>query len=77
VSVDVARQLVTLASRTRALDDASLPEGASTRMLIYAATLIAGGMDAASACRIGVIQPLTDDPDLSAALIAVAAGIVG
>ncbi len=73
VSVNVAQRLVTLAERTRtlALDEPSLPEGASTRMLIYAATLIAGGMDAASACRIGVIQPLTDDLDLVAALMAV------
>ena len=71
VGLDVARRLVTLAVRTRALDEPSLPEGASTRMLIYAATLIAGGMDTASACRIGVIQPLTDDLDLITALMAV------
>lgn len=77
VNRGVAQQLVTLAGRTRKLDDSSLPEGASTRMLIYAATLIAGGMDAPSACRIGVIQPLTDDTDLSAALMAVVAGVFG
>ena len=65
---DVAEKLVTIAARTRVLDDPALPEGASTRMLIYAATLIAHGMDALAACRIGIIQPLSDDADLCAAV---------
>ncbi|MGF6780271.1 CbbQ/NirQ/NorQ/GpvN family protein [Paraburkholderia sp. GAS334] len=77
VSAEVAQKLVALGARTRALDDPALPEGASTRMLIYAATLIVGGMDEQSACRIGVIQPLADDADLCAALMAVVAGVFG
>jgi nitric oxide reductase NorQ protein len=77
LNVETARKLVTLGARTRTLDDPALPEGASTRMLVYAATLMAGGMDAHSACRIGMIQPLTDDPDLGAALMAVAGSIFG
>ncbi|MFM0229902.1 CbbQ/NirQ/NorQ/GpvN family protein [Paraburkholderia sediminicola] len=77
VSAEVAQKLVALGARTRALADPALPEGASTRMLIYAATLIVGGMDEQSACRIGVIQPLADDADLCAALMAVVAGVFG
>lgn len=67
----LARQLVELGARTRTLAAAALQEGASTRLLIYAATLIAGGMDARTACRVAVIQPLSDDADLCAALSAV------
>ena len=74
---EVAEKLVTIAARTRVLDDPALPEGASTRMLIYAATLIAHGMDALAACRIGIIQPLSDDTDLCAALTAIASGVFG
>jgi nitric oxide reductase NorQ protein len=73
----VAEKLVTIAARTRLLDDPALPEGASTRMLIYAATLIAHGMDALAACRIGIVQPLSDDADLCAALMATASGVFG
>ena len=68
-------RLLTLAQAL--LDDPALPEGASTRMLIYAATLIAHGMDALAACRIGIIQPLGDDADLCAALMATASGVFG
>jgi nitric oxide reductase NorQ protein len=77
VSLEIARKLVTVGARTRTLDDPALAEGASTRMLIYAATLMAGGIDAHSACRIGLIQPLADDTDLCAALMAVVGSVFG
>jgi nitric oxide reductase NorQ protein len=77
VSLEIAQKLVTVGARTRSLDDPALAEGASTRMLIYAATLMAGGMDAHSACRIGLIQPLADDTDLCAALMAVVGSVFG
>jgi len=75
VSNEVASKLVAIAAGIRVLDDPALPEGASTRMLIYAATLIARGMDAHAACRIGIVQPLTDDADVCAALTALASGV--
>jgi nitric oxide reductase NorQ protein len=36
----------------------------STRLLVYAAQLIAKGIDPQSACRMALVRPLTDDPDM-------------
>jgi nitric oxide reductase NorQ protein len=36
----------------------------STRLLIYAAQLMTQGVDAAAACRMALVTPLTDDPDM-------------
>jgi nitric oxide reductase NorQ protein len=43
-------------------------EGASTRLLIYTAALMQGGIDAKEACRSAICLPLTDDSDLLATL---------
>jgi nitric oxide reductase NorQ protein len=40
----------------------------STRLLVYAATLIAGGMGVDRALQAAVIEPLTDEPDVQVAL---------
>jgi len=60
--------LVRLAGHIRALSGMDLEEGASTRLLIYAATLIAGGMPLERALEAAVIEPLTDEPDIQQAL---------
>ena len=57
----LAGQLVTLGEKIRNIREHGLTEGASTRLLIYAAQLIAGGISPVSACRAAVCQPLTDD----------------
>lgn len=67
----LARQLVTLAHALRALEDHELEEGASTRLLVYTATLIRSGFDPVSACRAALIEPLTDDEETCAALMEV------
>ncbi|MDH5206781.1 MAG: CbbQ/NirQ/NorQ/GpvN family protein [Hylemonella sp.] len=64
----LAARLVELARRTRALRQRGLDEGASTRMLIYAAHLIRDGVDPRDSCDITMTQALTDDPDLTDAL---------
>ncbi len=64
----LAAQLVRLAGMTRGLRESGLAEGASTRLLIQAARLTRQGVDVTAACRSGVIQSLTDDPDLLAAM---------
>jgi nitric oxide reductase NorQ protein len=64
----LAERLVALGSGLRALKDHDLDEGASTRLLVYAATLIRSGMTASEACRAALIEPLTDDPETIAAL---------
>ena len=64
VGADLARQLVQLAGRIRNIREHGLAEGASTRLLIYAARLMAGGIAPIDACRMAVGQPLTDDERL-------------
>ncbi len=60
--------LVRLGGHIRNLSGMDLEEGVSTRLLIYAATLIAGGMGVEKALEAAVIEPLTDDPDIQIAL---------
>jgi nitric oxide reductase NorQ protein len=48
-----------------------LDEAVSTRLLVYAAKLVASGMAARTACRVALVEPLSDEPDTLAALMAV------
>ncbi|WP_240484647.1 CbbQ/NirQ/NorQ domain-containing protein [Pseudoponticoccus marisrubri] len=72
-----ATALVRLAGRIRALSGLDLEEGVSTRLLIYAATMIAGGMAVERALEAAIIAPLSDDPDTQQALRDLAAVIYG
>ncbi len=58
-----AAMLVRLAGKLRGLKGQDLEEGVSTRLVIYAATLIAGGMAVERAIHAAMIEPLTDDAD--------------
>lgn len=62
------KPLIRLAGHIRALSGMDLEEGVSTRLLIYAAQLIAGGMKIEQALQAAVIEPLTDEPDVQTAL---------
>ena len=73
VSTDVAHKLVGIAERARNLKGHGLDEGISTRMLIYAGSLIAQGVPAQAACRVALVRPITDDPDMRDALDAAVA----
>ncbi|PIE57650.1 MAG: AAA family ATPase [Desulfobulbus propionicus] len=64
----LAASLVKLARMTRGLKDSGLPEGASTRLLIQAGKLMHSGIAVQDACRVAISEPLTDDPELRAAL---------
>ncbi len=66
-----ARQLVKLGHTFRALKEHDLDEVPSTRLLVYAAQLIRGGMDRITACRIALVEALTDDEQTAAALLEV------
>ena len=63
-----AGALVELAGRVRRLRDRGLAEVPSSRLLVATARLISGGIDPARACRVALMAPLTDDPDLLAAI---------
>jgi nitric oxide reductase NorQ protein len=73
--LDAARvgQLVTLAGQLRRLAGYDLEEGVSTRLLVYAAKLMAAGMAPHLACRTALVEPLSDDAGTLAALSAIVA----
>ena len=64
-------QLIELAHALRVLKDHDLEESASTRLLVYAATLIKSGCDPIEACRAAIIEPLTDEEETVEALMEV------
>jgi nitric oxide reductase NorQ protein len=68
IKPDIAEKLVKLAHMTRSLKDSGLAEGASTRLLIQTAQLANSGINIHSACKAGIVESLTDDPELIAAL---------
>jgi nitric oxide reductase NorQ protein len=63
-----AAKLVKIGQAGRNLKGHGLDEGISTRLLVYAATLIKRGVDARDACRMALVRPITDDADIRATL---------
>lgn len=76
VKRSTAVALVELARRTRNLKEQGLAEGPGTRLLVSAARLIADGIPPVEACRSALVGPLTDDPDLIAAISDLATAIL-
>lgn len=64
IEAEVANNLVQIAHRARNLKGHGLDEGISTRLLVYAGQLIAKGIEPVAACRMSLVRPLTDDPDI-------------
>lgn len=64
VSREVAEKLVRLGGKVRNLKNHGLEEGVSTRLLIYAGTLIKQGVPHAQACDVAIARPITDDVDM-------------
>ena len=73
----LAKRLVSIANAFRALKDHDLEEVASTRLLVYAATLIKDGCEPTLACRAALVETLTDDPETAVALREVIAATFG
>ncbi|MCU9848825.1 CbbQ/NirQ/NorQ/GpvN family protein [Defluviimonas sp. WL0024] len=71
------RSLVRLAGKLRGLKGQDLEEGVSTRLVVYAATLIAGGMGVDRAIRVAMVEPLTDDEDVKRGLLDLATAVFG
>jgi len=63
-----AAALVELARRVRRLRDQGLAEAPGTRLLVSTARLVASGIPIAEACRVALVGPLTDDPELAGAI---------
>jgi nitric oxide reductase NorQ protein len=77
LAADRVCPLVALAGRLRALKGQDLEEGVSTRLIVYCATLICAGIPVMDAVLAGMIEPLTDDADVKAALLDVARAVIG
>ncbi len=72
-----AKALVRLAGGIRNLSGMDLEEGVSTRLLIYAATMIAKGMPVDRALQAAIFEPLSDEPDVQQALRDIASAVFG
>jgi nitric oxide reductase NorQ protein len=68
VSTEIASGLVQIAVTSRNLKGHGLTEGISTRLLVYAASLIRDGADVREACRMALVEPITDDADIRGTL---------
>jgi nitric oxide reductase NorQ protein len=60
----LAAKLVKIGATARNLKGHGLDEGISTRLLVYAAMLIKGGVEPRDACRMALVRPITDDADI-------------
>ncbi|QFQ86235.1 AAA domain-containing protein [Paracoccus kondratievae] len=69
--------LVRLAGKIRGLKGQDLEEGVSTRLVVYAASLIAGGMALDRAIEAAMIEPLTDEAEVRRGLRDLVAAIFG
>jgi nitric oxide reductase NorQ protein len=68
IDAALAERLVKFAQMTRNLKGSGLDEGASTRLLVHAGKLIAGGIEPVKACQSAIAQAVTDDADMLAAM---------
>jgi len=65
---DLAAVLVAIAQRSRNLQGHGLDEGASTRMLIHAGRMVRAGLPLEAAVQSSIVLPISDNPDIRAAL---------
>lgn len=72
-----AGALVRVAGHVRKLSGMDLEEGVSTRLLVYAGTLMIAGMPVDRALEAAIVAPLSDEPDVQQALRDLAAAVYG
>jgi nitric oxide reductase NorQ protein len=77
LSEDRVKNLVRLANKLRGLKGQDLEEGVSTRLVVYAATLIQQGMAVDRAILAAMIEPLTDDADVKRGLLDLVTAVYG
>ena len=64
IDKDTATDLVKIGQKVRNLRGHGLEEGVSTRLLIYAAQMIAKGISPIEAAEVAICSPITDDREL-------------
>ena len=72
---ETADSLAKLGVKIRNLKEHGLQEGASTRLLIYAALLISEGISARRACQVAIVWTLSDEPELQRSIEEVVSSI--
>jgi len=68
LEMSVAKKLVGIANKIRNLTELGLTETVSTRLLVDAAKLIHSGLPKRLAVRVAVVEPLTDDLEITDSL---------
>ena len=68
IAPDLALELAGLGEKVRNLKASGLEEGVSTRLLIYAARLVRGGVAARAACSAAITRALSDDLETQRAI---------
>ncbi|WP_142635255.1 CbbQ/NirQ/NorQ/GpvN family protein [Ruegeria faecimaris] len=77
LALERCKPLIRLAGKLRGLRGQDLEEGVSTRLVVYAATLIAQGMSTDRAILAAMIEPLTDDEDIKRGLLDLVTAVFG
>jgi len=73
VDPEIAAKLVKIAEKVRNLRTHGLEEGVSTRLLVYAGQLIAGGVEPLAACASTICKPITDDVEMQRSIVEIIA----
>jgi nitric oxide reductase NorQ protein len=73
----LAATLVRMGQASRKLRSHGLKEGASTRLLVYAASLVQAGVPLPEACEATLVHSLTDDAELARALQELVRSVLG
>ena len=68
IDEDSAKKLVNIGNKIRNLKEMGLTETASTRLLVDAAKLIKSGLPKRLSVKVAVVEPLTDDEEVTQAL---------
>jgi nitric oxide reductase NorQ protein len=75
VDGDIAMKLAGLGQKVRNIRGQAMVEGASTRLLIYAAMLIAEGLPARRAVELAVVHSVTDDAEIRRSIREIASAL--
>jgi nitric oxide reductase NorQ protein len=71
VAPALAHQLAVVGDKVRNLREHGFEEGVSTRLLVYAAQLAAGGIEPRRACDVAIARAVTDDAEVQQAIAAI------
>ncbi len=68
IGTEDAKRLVLIGNKIRNLTELGLSETVSTRLLVDAAKLIHSGLPKRLSVKVAIVEPLTDDPEVTEAL---------